>query len=235
MIRAIVTVAAVLLALACPLAGRAQSPAPDLPHQLIAQSFHSDAKIRIGPDGFPYIMALRTPDAIVAGKSFTMPELAKLAMHDHSGIAIFEHVTSEPHPIWVFSLGAAVLLAHGAWVPAAGKGALSTDPTDRLSIGTPSTDYLPLDVRRALHAFISYDAHVPTPKIAMIVVQTAAGTPRLPYAMTANIPASAYASQQQWQNELHKIEWFIPPNVDFVQPPRDAKTFAQWFSTVDAI
>jgi hypothetical protein len=240
MVRLLAVFAALTFGIVAPLAAVAQPAAPasptvDLPTELIAQSLYTDAKIRMGPDGFPYIMAVRKPDAIVAGKSYTMPNLAKLAMRDHSGIAVFEHATNEPKPVWVFSLGAAVLLAQSTWIPAAGKGALTTDPTDRINIGTPSTTYLPGDVRKALHAFLSYDAHVATPKIAMIVVLTAAGKPKLPYAMSANIPPSAYPSQQQWQNELRKIQWFIPPNIDFVQPPTDPKTFAAWFKPVEPI
>jgi hypothetical protein len=206
-----------------------------LPATLIDAILRSNVKIVVGPDQYPYLLAFRGADASVPdAKVYLMAALAKVALADHCGIAIYERSPAEPKPLWVFTLGDVVLLAQGRWRPVDPNPAPTPGPGGKLTFGTPSLELLPLEVRRSLAAFMHYD-HIATPKIAMVIAQTSTGAYRTPYMVIPNVPEQMYPTEDAWKAELHRIQWFIPPSLDIMQPPINQKGFDLLFGGIEPL
>jgi hypothetical protein len=201
----------------------------------MGETFKSNARPAAGPDSFPYLIAYRAPDADVpGGQTYSMSALAKVALANHCGIAIYERATTEAKAVWIFSLGEAILLARNTWQAPDPKPAPTLGPGGKVEIGTPSLDAIPMDVRRTIGAFLRFD-HVPTPKIALVIMEDASGKRLTPYMLIPDLPPSLYPTTSAWQAELHRIQWLLPPTFDVMQPPTNQDMYDYIFNRVTAI
>ncbi|MGD0051531.1 MAG: hypothetical protein ABSD03_06885 [Vulcanimicrobiaceae bacterium] len=204
----------------------------DVPLRLIGETFHSDGSVFVGPDRFPYVAGIQTPSADdPSATRLTMVQLAQLALAKHAGIAIYEHARTESS-VWVFSLGSVALLAQGKWQNYDPNPAPTPGPGDHVLTGTPSLEILPPELRLAVAEYMRTNDHVESPKIVLIIIRQESGQVRQPFMMAPNLPSTMFPTQASWYEELHRIEWFIPPTVDAVRPPVSPEAFEFWFRVV---
>jgi hypothetical protein len=224
--------ATVLHAAAAPAEAPAAQP---IPVRLMTETVFATADTARGPDLYPYVYAYRArPGAAVPGaREYPMRELAKIALDRAAGIAVYESAPPAGKPLWVFSGGAVADVARGRWNP--DTSAAMPDPSAHFRTGTPSPELLPPPLRRAIAEHMRTVDHVETPKIVLMVVQDASGTPDGRYYVAANLRRSAYPTQEAWVEALHRIEWFIPPSLVFFRPPMNEPGFEKLFSGVEPL
>jgi hypothetical protein len=209
--------------------------AQPLPVRLMTETVFATADTIRGPDRYPYIYAYRARPGTPApaAQNYPMRELAKIALERAVGIAVYESAPPAGKPLWVFSGGAVADVARGRWHP--DTSAAMPDTSAHFRTGTPSPDVLPPPLRRAIAEHMRTVDHVETPKIVVMVVQDASGTPDGRYYVAANLRRSAYPTQEAWVDALHRIEWFIPPSLVFFRPPMNEPGFENLFSGVEPL
>jgi hypothetical protein len=222
----------VLHATAAPVEAPTAQP---IPERLMNETVFATADTTRGPDRYPYVYAYRArPGTAVPGaREYPMRELAAIALERAAGIAVYESAPPAGKPLWVFSGGAVADVARGRWHP--DTNAAMPDTSAHFRTGTPSPELLPPPLRRAIAEHMRTVEHVETPKIVMMVVDDASGTPDGRYYAAANLRRSAYPTQEAWVEALHRIEWFIPPSLVFFRPPMNEPGFDKLFSGVEPL
>lgn len=205
--------------------------------QLAHATLYSDVKVAIGPDGYPYLRAFRASDPQVSNASrHPMPELANLAIAQHCGIAVYDRSPTESKPLWVFSLGAVIALAEGDWRPTPADQSQTIPHAtagERIVREIPSNSVLPLEVRRALSAFMKTGG-IAKPKVVAVLFMPPSGVPSR-YLLIPNVQRSNYTAESDWIAELNRIAWFLPPTYDSIRPPDDDRIFAILFKNIQPL
>jgi hypothetical protein len=221
-----------------PLSAQTTSALPDPPRVVPTDHLWAGSTdaVTVARDRFPYIIAFR-PNAAVARtglKEFTVAELAQLAFSKHAGLLVFGETVNGLVPITPYSLGTVWAIIHDKSQLRDTTTDVSVVLGDIMLIGTPSIETLPREVRDAAADYMRTTDHVEDPKIAMIVRKAADGTVKPGYIVAPNLPRSGFDSDEAWNAELKRIEWFLPPTVIAIRPPREP-LFDTWFRNVKVL
>jgi hypothetical protein len=193
----------------------------DIPRRLQTERVWSTAQVAIGPDRFRYLVAYRSrPATAVNVAQFPMKELARTALAQHAGIAVYES-SDTAKAYWVFPLGVVSTIATGAWQRTDGTSDINFRRGEELLIGTPSFETIPRQLRDALAEYMRINDHVAVPKIATIIALGNKRPRSAAFMMMPNLSRSDFASRAAWIEEGHRIDWFLPPPYIGVRPTND--------------
>jgi hypothetical protein len=207
-------------------------PESDAPAHLVRDAVRSDAKIVRFPNGFPYVAAVVTNEAVDNKLVYSMAALAQIAVAKGAGIVVYDPAISNDKPVWGFPLGAVTLIARNIWVPRVSGPPPVALPGEHLVARTPTRDELPLELRNAIDQYMRTADGIETPKIALLTIVSASGGSSSPTMMMPNLPSTGFADSASWLRALNQIEWFVPGNELFVQPPVDPAAFTALFHDV---
>jgi hypothetical protein len=214
---------ALLIASTFPANAQLASEREDIPRRLQTELVWSTAQAAIGPDRFRYLFAYRArPATALDMAQFPMKELARTALAQHAGIAVFETLNAAK-AYWVFPLGVVSTMAVGAWQQTDRTSDIGVQPGEELLIGTPSIEALPRQLRDAIAEYMSVTDHVAVPKIATIVAVGNKRPRSAAFMMVANLSRWNFASEATWMEEAHRIDWFLPPPYIGVRLPTNGK------------
>ena len=99
--------------------------------------------------------------------------------------------------------------------------------------GTPSNAVLPLEVRRALSAFMKTGG-IAKPTVAAVLFVPPSGVPSRSL-LIVNVPRANYTAENDWITELNRVAWFLPPTYDWIRPPQDDRTFTVLFKNIQPL
>ena len=143
-----------------------------------------------------------------------MANKANEALEQMYGIAIFAAPTDQ-HAQYVFPMGVIdSLLRYDTWrgdpqdvSPPAPRG---ERPSDRrqLLLGSPSPDYLPPALARALYTYMTQAWRMHTPRVQVRIDPS--GTPMR--SLMLNRRMSDFANPEEGAVQCQRLLWYLPPN-----------------------
>jgi hypothetical protein len=185
-----------------------------------------------GPDGMPYLR-LELPPENVPFDSQCLANLAGDCLSRGAGAAIFAAPGDPPEAaLFVFSFGVLESMlrydsprgdpvdladwARPSTEPKRGFFGFGKAPWEALK-ATPSADYLPPDVARALHYYMTMRWGLPDPHVSLLIDTHAKPTRNL----VIGRKRSSFADQALLDGLIRYTRWYLPPGRGLALMPED--------------
>jgi len=175
-----------------------------------------------GPDGFPYLrIDIPAPGPF---DSNSLANIARPCVEVGCGIALFPSPDAAD-PAYVMPLGLVESLLHyGDWRgdpqdlaeqgPNRAAGSVALSRGEEVLTGTPSADYLPPPIARALHRWLT-ERGTADPRVLLM----SARSMRPSRSLVFNISRRAFASEDDAQDFSHRIIWHLPQSRSITLMP----------------
>lgn len=172
-----------------------------------------DPQVIQGPDGFPYF-ELNIPRPNTEFQCFVLRHL-KDDFLLQNGFGVVIHPAKSP-PDWVFTYGDIVNFhLRNEFYTNIPEGTLPSEEIiteeEQVLIGQPSQALLPQHTRNVLRVFLKYHG-IQDAKLLLMQRQFAGSPQELVFNMTPD----KFPSQQQYENVMRSIGWFLPRHYSYV-------------------
>jgi len=176
----------------------------------------SPQEVVIASDGYPYFL-LETVRPDENFKAFVINQQLPKILQSGFGVVINMH---HARPDWVFSYGDIVNLElndefyTNESIFSENQKYVTLSPGEKVAIGQPSENILPLYLRTQLRDFLT-QAGVATPK-AMLLARNYDDEQHATQDLVFNLTTDQFADQETFDEVLKTIAWFLPRHYSFL-------------------